>query len=239
MIQIPNLPDFGDPELDSFLKNFINNAIKDKILEIITLDEESHEPEGALCLFPVSFPEENVDEAVKTLKAIYSLIISDKEWVPTLLMEYVIASVIEAGIDDFNDLEEYRGDSEELSELWERHKGEDKYVNFPFSAKLQKKLFDAYLKTAKEHGDFDGEWDKEYAKDIVDNLWHFSKFWYDWCFWDMDYALLDKMEIGELRHSPVNGMMGILSENANDDEYYLPEDWEKSKDFRFLHEVKG
>ncbi len=113
MLKMPGLPTTGNNELDSFVSEFISNALKHSIKEFI------HDCEGTSefakeCgrsfedylkeFFPPNYPEKNEKKMLETLKALYSLIQSDNAYIPTLIMEYALARFITDGIEGFNEL---------------------------------------------------------------------------------------------------------------------------------------
>ena len=156
-----------DKKVDAFLREFVNNALKRAVAGFIECcenkDDEVYFPKFVYdddlpsCVFPKSYPG-NEEQMLAVLKGLYSLLNSDKEFVPTLLMEYVLAHIIQACIDIYydeqSDIEEYGEDNfekfeEELlagmskenreaflqqKKEWERdNHTPDKSVNFPFS----------------------------------------------------------------------------------------------------------
>ncbi len=251
MLKIPNLYGFTGESYD-FLYNFINEALKEGVLKLI---EDITDDGDGWFYFPESFPEED-ELKIDILKALYSLLNAEKAYVPTLIMEYLLDQVLSREIDFFKDglyiewksLSGYKkyianecfGGEKEYHE-----EQRDKRVNYPFSDKTQKMLIQNYMDVYKElfeYGDYeeeltDNELKKE-ATEVVNTFWHYSEEWWEIIFWDADYEMLDRMSAGELRGSYINKYVHIMSENASDEEYFVPEDWLHSKDFHFLNESK-
>lgn len=264
-----------DKEVDSFLKGFINNALKRAVAGYIECwenkDDEVYFPlfvydeELMPSVFPKSYPGSE-EQMLDILKGLYSLLNSDKEFVPTLLMEYVLAHIIRACIDIYDDeqadieehgeddFEEYEEDmiagmSKENREAflqqkkeWERENHTpDKSVNYPFSNKTYMKIVKAYTELYMGETDIEDEREarkacKEDAEYMTDALWHFSEEWLDFCFWDDDYMMLDEFTVYDLRQSELNSATGALPKNPMDEAFFLPKNWKDSKDFHYLNE---
>lgn len=251
----------NDDEANIFIENFIHNAIKRFLSEIIHTFENKHYvfngiheidyyPEMLYEYFPSNFRNYDVSHLLYIMKGLYSLLNSDNTWVPTLIMEYVMSCVIEKGINEYEwTIETAKEEYEEkygikcddpvelLSKVYWvpefRKENQDKILNIPFSKKTYNKLVKAFAENAYEYGYCDTKKQaREYSKDIIDNVWHFSSEWLEWCFWDSDYTLLDMMTISQVRQIP---FPDIISQNPSDDSFYLPSDWENSKDFRFIN----
>ena len=286
MIALPEFPYVENDELNEFTTNFVVRAITDRLKAIIKCYEDKedyddldiyYDPHMLELYFPKNFPEGNEEQMLYIMKGLYSLMISKHTWVPSLIMEYVLAHVIMEAAYDFDDSvndfliyneiklkdqeqsyqffrenylsEKYCEDEFDLEYNQELLKGQDKEINIPFSDELFKKLTDAYYQYYENFDDeeFDDEWCKKEAIFMVDNIWHYSFEWLEWCFWDNDYTLLDGFDneedkshedisVGELRMSFINKAFGIMSTDSSDDDFILPEDWEHSKDFRFCNQ---
>ena len=266
-----------DKKVDAFLREFVNNALKRAVAGFIECcenkDDEVYFPKFVYdddlpsCVFPKSYPG-NEEQMLAVLKGLYSLLNSDKEFVPTLLMEYVLAHIIQACIDIYydeqSDIEEYGEDNfEEFEEEllagmsketreaflqqkkeWERdNHTPDKSVNFPFSNKTHMNIVKAYTDLYMEETDIEDEREarkacKEDAENMVDSLWHFSDEWLEFCFWDDDYMMLDTISEWKLRQSELNSATGALPQSPMDDAFFLPKDWKNSKDFHYLTDDK-
>lgn len=251
MIVMPNMPLTSDEKINDFLCSFIQKAISDKIIEYISYYDEG-DTEAIECLFPITFPEDNIDEMLHIIKGLYSLIISDKHWVPSLIMEYVMAKIIiiEARkfYDDLlnfeNNMDEYK--KFELSDE-ENRKMQNQSIDIPFTEKLKAEYIDARVKYWKEDMGINDDnlseddikeisIEREYAKEVIENCWHFSKSWLDWCFWDDDYLMMDDISVGEIKNSWINDAIGVIGKEKDAGDFILPDDWLHSKDFRFVNE---
>ena len=258
MIYFETLPVVNDDELDSFVYDFVTGAIKEKLFSIIKCYETKKDYEDELYhgedmldeYFPPSFPKDNKEEMLRIMKGLYCLINAKDAWTPTLLMEYVLAKIIKSGIGDFyswvelvtgvglGNLNNYNNEllktythkvsSSDLSRF------QNKKVNFPFTKEFSQKWKEAYIKYLEEE-DGDDEDIGQAAEDTLNELWHFSPYWLEWCFMDNDYTFLNEMSMGEIRHSFINSYIGIVSKNAKDESFYIPVNWETSKDFKFLN----
>lgn len=237
-------------EVDLFLRNFCNNAIKNKLYDIIIcfegkmdIDETYYDEDMLEEYFPANWPGSS-DDKLYIMKGLYALLNSNKEFVPTLIMEYIMAAIIEEEISRFDDL--YAGNMDDFTEdLDVVRDGQDVECGLPFTENTYKKIktayYEYYLDGALENiKDERKKQDmiknaEESAEYMVESVWHFSPEWFDFCFRDEDYTYLDEMTIGELRHSPLNAALRIVHPDPSYDEFYLPDDWENSKDFHYLN----
>lgn len=214
-------------EAKNFLKKFINEALETKIYEYIT-DIEG----GSLeldCFFPITTKEYSTSQKLILFKGLYSLIHSDEEFIPSLIMEYILAKVLTKAIEEVDNMET-------ISYI---PACQDKYYNTPFTDKTRKKLVKSYVDTFNELTDNeDPEWAKEEAERVVDSMWRFTDEWHLFCLWDLDYQFLDEKSPAELRHSVLNQITGyrLMAPSCTDDMFFLPEDWEESKDFHFINQ---
>lgn len=282
MLILPTIPYSGDEKLNDFVHNFITEAIKDRLKDVIhsyeskkDINDVYYDEDMLKYYFPENFPSDNKEKMLETMKALYSLMMSKDACVPTLLMEYVLSKILEFCIEDyegyrdnvFNELIECgiiedcipaETSDEFIDDVFREHyfdyleicagydkqyidrrkKSQDKEADLPFTDNTFNKLVKAYMTLYEEECVFDEDDTEEYriryCKGVVNNIWHFSREWLEWCFWDSDYMYLDDMEPGELRNSFVNKYIGILPEDSKEEEYFLPDDWEHSTDFRFI-----
>lgn len=225
-----------------FIHNYMNEALKDYLRCLIHAHEEHEdwcpyyyleddEPDefNVTTLdfyFPNNFPD--LDELrLKLLKDTYSLLNSDKEYIPTLIMEYILSKIIEAGKIDADPHNGYEP--------------RDTMVNCPFTKKTEDMLGQNYLEfltELKSEEDYD-DTDEEYYRsvdEVIRDIAYFSEDWYDYIFFDLDCLLLDEYTPGELRDSSLNKYAGIMPSNSLLDEYFAPEDWENDKSFHFIKE---
>ena len=242
-------------EVDRFLRGFVNNALKDSLREII-YDTEYCEKRGygSGNLLDGFFPENWIEIPdrkhiqLRIMKGLYSLLNSEREYVPILIMEYVLSRVIEMEIDFVYDDD---GEvSSEYSICFDDDDRRDKEVNVPFTEQTRNKIKNAYIDVylecpleklsdyVEDEAERQGlkEEAEERAEEQVESLWHYSPEWFEFCFWDCDYELLNMMSPGEIRNSFVNIAARVMSDDASDEEFYLPDDWENSKDFHYLKE---
>ena len=252
MIVMPNMPLTSDEKINDFLCSFIQKAISEKIIECIQ-DYEAGYSEDIEFLFPITFPENNKDDMIYIMKGLYSLIISDKHWVPSLIMEYVMARIIIDGSDSFNDhlSDEFENNIERYkkSTLSDKTylKMQNQSIDIPFTEKLTTEYVEARVRYWKEEMGINDDnlseddikeisIEREYAKEVIENCWHFSKSWLDWCFWDDDYLMLDDISVGEIKNSWINDAIGVIGKEKDAGDFILPDDWLHSKDFRFVNE---
>lgn len=251
MIAMPEMPWTEDKRINDLLRSFIEGAISDKLAEII-LDYEKGEASLIELLFPSNFPENNEEYMIYIMKGLYSLIISDKQWIPSLIMEYVMAQLIIKETDAFYDVIslDFEDDIEKYKEYIlsdeEDRKLQNKVFDIPFTDEFKEKYIKSHMELWKQlegitddaltNGDIeDINFARECAEEDIENCWHFSKKWLEWLFWDADYTMLDLMTVGTLKNSWINDATGMINNDKDEGEFILPEDWLYSKDFKYVN----
>ena len=213
-----------DEKMFEFYHNYVNERFKKELLYAIKTYEglrSSHGKKRAenyiRALFPRYVPENYIDtQGIHDLKGLYSLLMSDKCYVPILTMEYSLARLLG------NMIEEDEGAPT------------DKEV---ITAEIKKKMIALNLDWYRSN--VDKNYSRKEAEKYIENLVRASDEWFNFCFWDMDYELLDMATIrspGAIRNTNLNDLANILPDDASDEDFFLPDDWENSKDFHFLHE---
>ena len=232
-------------EVDEFLHHFVNHALEKRVHDVILCYETKADVNDILYheemlkyFCPPNWPDYDGcdDGKIRVLKGLYSLLHSDEEFVPTLVMEYILSKIIEDGMTLFIEDDDY---AENLLSIYKDRDvlgdERDKECNVPFTDETYRKIKDAYYEYYLDEISDDTEYALQMSEKMVNSLWHFSPEWYDFCFWDDDYAFLDMYSPGTLRYSNLNKWMRILSEDADEDAFFLPDDWENSKDFHFIN----
>ena len=206
--------------------------------------------------FPEGYP---VEKMIPILIAFYSLLKSDKEYIPTLIMEYIMASMLESRIEFVLEYDEelqhvkdmistYDEACEEFGEF------DDEIVWYlkqslttadVITKEVYKEAFDISLEIEEELFQEFGEDDPDYKNekgDVYRNarlraltyLFPCSEWLENYCFWDYDFDLLNYCKEDDLRNSCANDVAGIMPKDSEEDEYIVPEDWVTSTKFRFV-----
>lgn len=179
---------------------------------------ESEKLEEQKTLFPGLMPPEirSNKEAAKLLVGLYSLLLSDKAYTPTLQMEYVMAKIIHRMI-TMNEHEE------------------DLYCR-PLPDEIKEEIHQIMKKDENQKSVM--KYNRNYVERMIDGYERPTSEWLDfYCFFDDDYRLLDEMPADSIRGSLLNKLARILPDDPKDDEYILPKDWLTSNKFRFAKEV--
>ncbi len=198
-------------------------------------------------LFPVWFPHQDM---IRTLIGLYSLLMSDHTYVPPLIMEYVLEKLINIAIEtaaDMNGIDEII-DTEQIIELAATF-DEEKYGKYDrllgaavdctifgrkFPENMREKLLKEIIDEEKALEDEEvsiREICIHARREIL--IWEIPcKEWFEYLFWDSDYALLDTYGVEYLRESEINERLGIMSTDANTERLFVPDDWVTSHAFR-------
>ena len=242
----------NDPEIDEYVRNHINETLKAAVKGLIMCMEKQDDnmyycfsySEVSLDLFfPQMFPKNSYDQKITILKGLYSLLNSDEDFVPTLVMEYVLAKII-AYCDDYRTFSIPESEVSEAEVAFGKFAMKDMHIipdsvfeqiNYSFSEEMETRIQKAYEEFYREE-------DPEFADDAEEDSDHMTEAlrcisgeWLEFCFWDADYQLLDDVSQWNLSQSKVNEVLGAMPKSMIDDAFYLPSDWEHSKDFHFLN----
>lgn len=242
----------NDPEIDEFVRNHINEtlkaAVKGLIMCIEKQDGNMHYcfSYSEVCLdffFPKKFPKNSNAQKITILKGLYALLNSDEEFVPTLVMEYVLSKII-AYCDDYTTFSLPETDASNAETVFGKDGMKEIHVvpnslfeqiNYSISEEMETRIQAAYKEFYREiNPEFEDEAEED-AEQMTNALRCISGEWLDFCFWDADYQLLDNVSQWNLSQSKVNKVLGAMPKSMFDDAFYLPSDWEHSKDFHFLN----
>ncbi len=241
MLKIPTL-DYND-EVNSILRKFVNDRLisimKDaiteeavKILEyrglggrmvpcwdenweyidIIALMDDSEFVEALNVLYlPPNFP---IERTYKVFMGLFNLLKAKDEYVPELVMEYILDKVINYRIESIEAYQKYISDGISNGAIGYtdiiRKESEliDTVKRIP---KAERQIVkDYFMNTMVNGADCDEcETQDECAESYID-LYENLKNYSETCFWDMDFALLDQMTEDEIANSPINDYMGII-----------------------------
>ena len=124
---------------------------------------------------------------------------------------------------------------------------QNKVFDIPFTDEFKSRYIDSRIKKWKEDEGIDDEnltdkdiedinFARKCAEEDIENCWHFSEKWLDWCFWDDDYLMLNDMSLGEIKNSWINNAIGVIGKEKDAGDFILPDDWLHSKDFKFINE---
>lgn len=149
--------------------------------------------------FPENYPE---DKIVGKYLGLYALLISEEEFVPELVMEYVIDSLLKTQVALWKD----------SGQIWSEPVPEREYV---LSA------------LREEFGDItDTENGIRSAEDILQNYENLCEY-RDYYFWDTDFAFLDILTEEEIQKLDMNRQLGIVDINKKDNRFVIPKEWIK------------
>lgn len=185
-------------------------------------------------IFPDNYPQAS---RLDLFIGLYSLLIAEEEFVPTLPMEYVMYQII-LGIRDFlSDRIEMAGDIDKFAEeLYNEYTEEERkqYFDLPNAGGIG--LPENVLKELREEwSDLGDPEDEEMSKDILKDALYAAGFGYkleNYCFWDYDFKFLDGMTMAGIRNSEYNEMLGIAEDSACDN-FILPENWLEDRGFQY------
>ncbi len=228
MLKFPN--QFTDGETNELVKKNVNRGLQAAIFKYID-DPEGFDPKE---IFPEDFPEEDMEE---TLKALYSLLNADDEFVPTPAMEYAMYRALEYEIDLVKcfSKDELMAQNNTTADDEVKKDACDSVFNVPFTAETEKSIEEGLRKWMDTFGwDSKGDYDEIFC-DKMESFWKYTKDWLDFCFWDEDFLALDTKTPEMLRKV----FIPMLNEDAAaQGAYILPEDWIHSKKFRFKAEER-
>lgn len=120
---------------DAFLRKFVNDALKRAVAGIIECCEEKddevyfpfpliYDDDLLPSLFPETYPWTE-QQMMNILKGLYALLNSDKEFVPTIVMEYVLDKILNLAIDLYYDSESEKSECIDDEELDYTFKGDE------------------------------------------------------------------------------------------------------------------
>lgn len=172
-----------DPKANSIIKSFINGrivAVTDEVLRAYdpegywSIDEFDHSfIEAVQKYFPANY--DRIKIGMKFL-GFYALLTDEKEFIPDIVMEYVMYALIEERIDIL------------------LKSGESTVLAIPERDYVMEAL---RIEAADD-----------IPAETVLNWYEDMQEYYENCFWDVDYALLDLYTIDELRTSTMNELVG-------------------------------
>lgn len=180
----------GGEKCNGILKKFVNDRLI-RIMDDIMADK-GYEPEkveeGDMIFaqkVSAGFLPENypVSKANYVFLGLYNLLKAGEDMVPEITMEYVLDGAINWAIEQAQ-----RAGREPVEQVPGRE-----FV----LASIQKEL-------DEEGEDLTAEEMLEMYEDLREYI--------DVCFWDIDFALLDQLSKEQLRHSDLNKLLGIMSE---------------------------
>lgn len=204
-----------DEKANAIISSYLNQNILDMVQDEITEFEEIERREASeddpvfwdavSSFFPEGYPEEKMGRVFLGLRA---LLESEYEFIPELVMEYVMYRLITYRIEISDDLD--------LSTL-EPIPGERDYVI--------RVLKEEYPETTAEETDDDDmgfiSWQEKLEQ--LEDLHYYEEVY----FWDMDYLQLDFFTEEELANSPVATYLGIDNIENRSHKFILPPEWMK------------
>ena len=216
--------EFDPDDADKNIEDFVD-------LNALMMDEQFAEAVPMMFL-PENYP---VDKANKVFFGLYNLLKAKKEYVPELIMEYMLYSIIQSEIgevdlinditledledldeDDFDDDPEFEGeifddDDDEYEDDFDDDDEEYTTVlRIPEPDRSYVKNY--YLK------EYESEYKGEELEDFVEELLGYYedlRGYIDSCFWDTDFLLLDDYSEEQLLESEANEMLGIIEPKEN------------------------
>ena len=198
----------SDEKADIIVKKYLNQKVIDIMNGIMQLyvdggydaikEDDEEFQERIELYFPRIYPK---DMMVSKFLGLYALLKSEEEFVPELVMEYLMNGLIETQIEILTDC------GIELTEPVP----EREYILEIFK---------------KEYGDItDIEIGKISAVDMLAQFEDWSGY-LDVYFWDTDFLLLDTYTEEAIRNSEVNKQFGIV-DNKKDNRFIIPKEWTK------------
>ena len=233
---------FYDNEADAFAKQVINKALLKRMelavrcaAEEMCIDIEKPnwhkvvEGEPIIFLaypFTEYFPETmNIPKRLNTFCGLYSLLLSEKEFIPVLEMEYFLAYLIKHAIFDSARITGISKDKKKMLEhaaiatvredKAESSDSEEEYDRI--TAMPENEFCDMYKKDIRK------------KKRAVER---FSEDMLELCLWDCDYELLDMVKCDDdFRESELNRFLQAVPKDKEEDRYFYPEHWWQDQGF--------
>ena len=231
MLKLPNK--IGDKKADDILSKHINSRLID-IMERIILDEVAFmmamkgelDPKDAdksfeemvdlnalmmaqefaefvkMMFLPENYP---VSKANKVFFGLYKLLKAKKEYVPDLVMEYVLNSVIESEIGEVDMINDVMMDDLDDED-------EDYSTVLPIPEPDRSYVKSCLIK------DYKSEYESEELEIVVEDVLGYYedlRGYLDSCFWDTDFLLLDDYTEEQLLKSDANKSLGIMNPKEN------------------------
>ena len=173
--------------------------------EAVDLEELMHDRSFAetisMMYLPEGFP---VERANREFFGLYRLLKAKKEYVPELVMEYILYHIIKDEINQIDDINEFSeaGVFDELigDPLFEGI-GDKEYSTVEQIPEPERSIVLAALESEADP-DTTAESLIKYYEDLREYV--------EVCFWDADFAFLDEMDEDELSNSALNEYMGII-----------------------------
>lgn len=207
MLKLPD-PVFEDVNDERIIVKYISGRILELLKDVLfrsmidSIEDLNENNRNFLDFISLYFPSSyDKSKMANTFTGLYALLEAEDEFVPELVMEYLMANLIMGKLEEYEDL----GLEELIVEPMDEH---------------------AYI-LGKLHEIYDGNEDEfgvsaEEIMNQIENLQEYLEF----CFWDSDYALLDEYTEEELRRSPLNEALGIgLKEDEN--KFIVPPEWRR------------
>ena len=232
---VTNYQDEIQEHINEMLIGQMDMVIDCADLEDASLEEQYEEIGKSMKDSGYEFPRNmSVKRAGEVFVRLYSLLKSDKKWVPTIEMEFFLAEVIKDGISDNEIMEEgrYEPDTIELSN--------ELYWRIP--EHIQKDVIKETVLMELQLTEIETtEDEEEFATNVAESVFEelnsytsFTETMLDKCFVDCDYEFLSDDSGVESRDFVNRTMFEAVSPEA-DEEYFLPEDWRTSTEFHFIN----
>ena len=208
-------------ELES---GYINFPSLDRFEETVNMDELMANTEFAerinIKYLPYWFP---VEETNKVFIGLFNLLKAKNEYVPEIVMEYILYEIIYRRVDEIKALSDYilegleNGKIEETTFLCIMHDQMNtvELIQEPERTMVIKKFADR-LKHEEDYND-----EESFRLEAEDSLKDYEdlKEYVDVCFWDTDFKFLNEMTDKDLAESEANAYMGMI-----DTEVTTPDD---------------
>lgn len=246
MLKIPTL-DYND-EVNNILRKYVNERLigimKDVITEeavklleerglggkkvpcwdenweyidIMALMDDSEFVEALNDLYlPPDFP---LERTYKVFMGLFNLLKAKKEYVPELVMEYILDKVINYRIESLEAYEKYICDGLSNGAIMYtdivRKESDmiDTVKKIPEPERTIVKEF--FLSEVGKSIECDEDETPDECAEHYINLYEDIKNYSEVCFWDMDFALLDQMTEDEIAASLINDYLGIMDKKEN------------------------
>lgn len=192
--------------ISKYLNGNILGMVRDKVIDYEGVqgrkaaEDDPAFQEEISYFFPEGYPKEKMGKVFLGLQA---LLESEYEFVPELIMEYVMYQLIEERIQISDDL-----GTETLEPISD---GRDYVIGV-----LKKEYPDG-----NDEKEATISWQEKLAR--LEDLHYYD----DIYFWDMDYLLLDSFTESELKDNPASKFLGIDNLEERNKKFGLPPEWLK------------
>lgn len=197
----------ADAEIHEKIQEFVNSRLIELMEEAIDLggtEKENMESDAVFgeWLADTHFPKNySPKQARKVFSGLYALLHAKEAYQPTMIMEYLLASLITWRVELFREM------------------GLSTVEHIPDRENIMKAV-----REEEDPDDLADLEDEDYSMQTIEDLAYYK----DTCFEDMDYYFLDDMTEQEIADSPMNAWLGI-TDGAPWDSFMKEDYWKNRK----------